>query len=323
MAARGGAPARRARRARARGVRGVHGGPEGKRRLRQGARDLETRSEDAARSNMIRLAVAVGLARPETRTPTEIVEAVNGNERRRAEALAEVRALQIREAETSRVLLECRERLRKTRLGVTDESETRPRFDVGDERDATEDAIGATSDADDASSEKGQTPEKGVTRANDTASVMRLRSETETEPMRDVEHRLGVARRTLARKFKRFRGIAARLVAVDEGLKKIDDAVARTKTRVVAAFGERARDRPPIERDATAHATADREGSTTSLDARSPADREGSFGVAARVDKQARVGPPLPARPTRPRWAVAPRRLSRPRQPRQPRQTRR
>ena len=136
----------------------------------------ETRSEDAARSNMIRLAVAVGLARPETRTPNEIVEAVNGNEKRRAEALAEVKTLQIREAETSRVLLECRERLRKTRLGVTDVGETRPRFDVGDERDATEDAIGATSDADDASSEKGQTPEKGVTRANDTASVMRLRS---------------------------------------------------------------------------------------------------------------------------------------------------
>ena len=257
-------------------------------------RDLETRSEDAARSNMIRLAVAVGLARPETRTPTEIVEAVNGNERRRAEALAEVRALQIREAETSRVLLECRERLRKTRLGVTDVGETRPRFDVGDERDATEDAIGATSDADDASSEKGQTPEKGVTRANDTASVMRLRSETETEPMRDVEHRLGVARRTLARKFKRFRGIAARLVAVDEGLKKIDDAVARTKTRVVAAFGEgrvidrrsnatRPPTRPPIEKGRPRHSTL----------GRPPIEKGPSASPRASTNKPG-VGPPLP-----------------------------
>ena len=257
-------------------------------------RDLETRSEDAARSNMIRLAVAVGLARPETRTPTEIVEAVNGNERRRAEALAEVRALQIREAETSRVLLECRERLRKTRLGVTDVGETRPRFDVGDERDATEDAIGATSDADDASSEKGQTPEKGVTRANDTASVMRLRSETETEPMRDVEHRLGVARRTLARKFKRFRGIAARLVAVDEGLKKIDDAVARTKTRVVAAFGEgrvidrrsnatRPPTRPPIEKGRPRHSTL----------GRPPIEKGPSASPRASTNKPG-VGPPHP-----------------------------
>ena len=259
-------------------------------------RDLETRSEDAARSNMIRLAVAVGLARPETRTPNEIVEAVNGNEKRRAEALAEVKTLQTKEAETSRVLLECRERLRKTRLGVTDVGETRPRFDVGDERDATEDAIGATSDADDASSEKGQTPAL-VTRADDTVSVMRLRSETsetETEPMRDVEHRLGVARRTLARKFKRFRGIAARLVAVDEGLKKIDDAVARTKTRVVAAFGEgrvidrrtnatRPPTRPPIEKGRPRHSTL----------GRPPIEKGPSASPRASTNKPG-VGPPLP-----------------------------
>ena len=67
----------------------------------------------------------------------------------------------------------------------------------------------------------------------------------------------------------RLRGIAAGLVAVDEGLKKIDDAVARTKTRVVAAFGEnrvidrrsnatRPPTRPPIEKGRPRHSTLGR-----------------------------------------------------------------
>ena len=280
-------------------------------------RDLETRSEDAARSNMIRLAVAVGLARPETRTPVEIVEAVNGNERRRAEALAEVKALQIREAETSRVLLESRERLRQTRLGVeTYESvsyetpyETCPRFkgafkDAADAigRDAIG-AIGATYETPyDASSEKGQTHVKVVTRVNDTSSsLMRLRStSTETldrEPTRDVEHRLGVARRTLARKFKRFRDIAARLVAVDEGLKKIDDAVARTKTRVIAAFGEGRS--ISIDRRSSTVSTRPPTRPRFSTLGRSPIEKgraspRASTYVCRQTSTNARAGPPLP-----------------------------
>jgi len=266
-------------------------------------RDLETRSEDAARSNMIRLAVAVGLARPETRTPAEIVEAVNGNERRRAEALAEVKALQIKEAETSRVLLESRERLRQTRLGVetheTPYDQTCPRFKGAfkDDADATRDAIGATSaTSDDASSEKGQTHVVTVTRVNDTSSVMRLRSTstTSTEPTRDVEHRLGVARRTLARKFKRFRDIAARLVAVDEGLKKIDDAVARTKTRVIAAFGEGR----SIDRRSTTSTRPPTRPRFSTL-GRSPIEKgraspRASTYVCRQTSTNARAGPPLP-----------------------------
>ena len=279
-------------------------------------RDLETRSEDAARSNMIRLAVAVGLARPETRTPVEIVEAVNGNERRRAEALAEVKALQIREAETSRVLLERRERLRQTRLGVeTYESvsyetpyETRPRFKGAfkDAADATRDAIGAIGATYetpyDASSEKTPKTHVVVTRVNDTSSsLMRLRStSTETldrEPTRDVEHRLGVARRTLARKFKRFRDIAARLVAVDEGLKKIDDAVARTKTRVIAAFGEGRS--ISIDRRSSTVSTRPPTRPRFSTLGRSPIEKgraspRASTYVCRQTSTNARAGPPLP-----------------------------
>ena len=272
-------------------------------------RDLETRSEDAARSNMIRLAVAVGLARPETRTPAEIVEAVNGNERRRAEALAEVKALQIREAETSRVLLESRERLRQTRLGVETyesvsyEYNTCPRF-KGAFKNADaigRDAIGATYETPyDASSEKTPKTHVVVTRVNDTSSsLMRLRStSTETldrEPTRDVEHRLGVARRTLARKFKRFRDIAARLVAVDEGLKKIDDAVARTKTRVIAAFGEGR----SIDRRSSTVSTRPPTRPRFSTLGRSPIEKgraspRASTYVCRQTSTNARAGPPLP-----------------------------
>ena len=286
-------------------------------------RDLETRSEDAARSNMIRLAVAVGLARPETRAPAEIVSAVNGNERRRAEALAEVKALQIREAETSQVLLERRERLRRTRLGVeTYETpyetpyetsyETRPRCKGGDADATTRDAIGAIgaiaaiaaigATSDDASSEKGQTHEI-VTRVNEhtsSSSVMRVcsTSTASTEPSRDVEHRLGVARRTLARKFKRFRDVAARLVAVDEGLKKIDDAVARTKTRVIAAFGE-GRSIRSIDRRSTVSTRPPTTRPRFSTLGRSPIEKgraspRASTNVYRKTSTNARAGPPLP-----------------------------
>ena len=153
-------------------------------------RDLESQSEDVARHDVIRLAVAVGLGEPETRTPDAVVEAVRLNELRKAEALVKVEELQATEAETWRVLLEKRETLRKTRLGLSFE-------------------------------ESSELP-------NASSSSTTTKSSND----RDVEHRLGQAQRSLARKFKRFEAIAARLVAVDEGLKKIDDAVARTRARV-------------------------------------------------------------------------------------------
>ena len=153
-------------------------------------RDLESQSEDVARHDVIRLAVAVGLGEPETRTPDAVVEAVRLNELRKAEALVKVEELQATEAEMWRVLLEKRETLRKTRLGLSLEE---------------------SSELPNASSSS---------------------SSTKSSNDRDVEHRLGQAQRSLARKFKRFEAIAARLVAVDEGLKKIDDAVARTRARV-------------------------------------------------------------------------------------------
>ena len=153
-------------------------------------RDLESQSEDVARHDVIRLAVAVGLGEPETRTPDAVVEAVRLNELRKAEALVKVEELQATEAEMWRVLLEKRETLRKTRLGLSFEE---------------------SSELPNASSSS---------------------SSTKSSNDRDVEHRLGQAQRSLARKFKRFEAIAARLVAVDEGLKKIDDAVARTRARV-------------------------------------------------------------------------------------------
>jgi hypothetical protein len=153
-------------------------------------RDLESQSEDVAKHDVIRLAVAVGLGEPETRTPDAVVEAVRLNELRKAEALVKVEELQATEAEMWRVLLEKRETLRKTRLGLSLEE---------------------SSELPNASSSS---------------------SSTKSSNDRDVEHRLGQAQRSLARKFKRFEAIAARLVAVDEGLKKIDDAVARTRARV-------------------------------------------------------------------------------------------
>ena len=153
-------------------------------------RDLESQSEDVARHDVIRLAVAVGLGEPETRTPDAVVEAVRLNELRKAEALVKVEELQATEAEMWRVLLEKRETLRKTRLGLSFE-------------------------------ESSELP-------NASSSSTTTKSSND----RDVEHRLGQAQRSLARKFKRFEAIAARLVAVDEGLKKIDDAVARTRARV-------------------------------------------------------------------------------------------
>ena len=153
-------------------------------------RDLESQSEDVARHDVIRLAVAVGLGEPETRTPDAVVEAVRLNELRKAEALVKVEELQATEAEMWRVLLEKRETLRKTRLGLSFE-------------------------------ESSELP-------NASSSSSSSKSSND----RDVEHRLGQAQRSLARKFKRFEAIAARLVAVDEGLKKIDDAVARTRARV-------------------------------------------------------------------------------------------
>ena len=72
-------------------------------------RDLLSQSEDIARRNVMRVAVAVGLGEPETRTPDAVVEAVRLNERRKAEALAEVEQLQATEAERWRVLLEKRD----------------------------------------------------------------------------------------------------------------------------------------------------------------------------------------------------------------------
>ena len=194
-------------------------------------RDLETRSEDLAKSNMIRLAVAVGLARPETRTPDAIVEAVNASERRRAEALGKVEELQAKETETWRVLAERRERLRKTRLGVFE--------DEPEENPESESAAGDVSGGDVAAETSSCLPREPA--AANRRSPEDLR---DLRDLRDLDLELGRADRSLARKFTRFRRVAARLVAVDEGLKKIDDAVARTLARV----GSPSDSRPPRDR---------------------------------------------------------------------------
>ena len=201
-------------------------------------RDLETQSEDLAKSNMIRLAVAVGLAHPETRTPDAIVEAVNANERRRAEALAKVEELQAKEAEMSRVLAERRERLRETRLGVFEELRESESEDVELVPSESVDAPASTTTHQEETrvatrSRRSARRDSALPTTNvDGSAAAKRRS------LRHLELELARADRSLARKFTRFRRVAARLVAVDEGLKKMNDAVARTRARVGDAVSD-------------------------------------------------------------------------------------